>query len=411
VSGLTAEMMAQRDLALLAVLLMMVMAPVAESQEGIGLMLLGDVGMLGSPVNDWLDQDLVIDYFEIPLAQKPLSETELERYTAIYFPRTLARLLELYDMIIVCEEEELFTRYTTSKQKMLMYEAVEKQGVALFNSVPNEDFEEAAWAGTTLAELMPHNYLGGFETLAAGFKVIIESQDALPPIFTPFAKLGIERYTGPWCRQLNPKIGSTIWAYTDPFKSAFFISWTAGKKGARTSNIASDLDEPWWGSSYRGMSSENPWGGDLFLNIVYWSVGKEPVTDVFLVHTVRRAIEDYLVLRSVTLALVDFIDAFGANVRPLEDELAEVSEGRSVARQMYYEQRYQETLDYVQGLFETMKKIEGRAMELKDRSFMWIYLSEWLAVTSTLFVAGFLAWTLMVRRRLYRDVSVTRGRR
>jgi dolichyl-phosphate-mannose--protein O-mannosyl transferase len=58
-----------------------------------------------------------------------------------------------------------------------------------------------------------------------------------------------------------------------------------------------------------------------------------------------------------------------------------------------------------------MKEIEGRAMELKDRSFMWIYISEWLAVTGTLFVTGFLVWTLMVRRRLYRDISVTKARR
>ncbi len=403
--------MPRRTPALLAAVLMMATVPPVESQEGIGLMLLGDVGTLGSPVNDWLDQDLIIDYFQIPLAQKALTEKELERYTAIYFPRTLARMLELYDMIIICEEEELFTKYTTSKQKMLMYEAVDKEGVALFNSVPNEDFEEAAWAGTTLAELMPHNYLGDFKTLSGAFKIAVDSQGVLPPIFTPFAKLGIERYTGPWCRQLNPRIGSTVWAYVEPFETPFFVSWTVGDKGSRTSNVASELDEPWWGSAYRDVSSENPWGGDLFLNIVYWSVGKEPVTDVFLVHTVRRAIEDYLVLRSVTLALVDFIDAFGANVRSLEDELAEVTEGRSVARQMYYEQRYDEALDYVQGLYETMKKVESRAMELKDRSFMWIYLSEWLAVTGTLFVSGFLAWTLMVRRRLYRDISVTRARR
>ncbi len=396
---------------MLAAVLLVAAGLVAESREGIGLMLLGDVGKLGSPVNDWLEKDFIIDYFEIPLAQKALSEKELERYTAIYFPRTLPRLLELYDMIVICEEEELFTKYTTSKQKMLMYEAVGKEGVAIFNSVPNEDFEEAAWAGTILAELMPHDYLGGFKTLSGGFKVAVESRGDLAPVFTPFVKLGIERYVGPWCRRLNPKMGSTTWAYVEPFGSAFFISWTVGDKSARASNVACELDEPWWGSEYRGASSQNPWGGDLFLNIVYWSVGKEPVTDVFMVHTLRTAYEDYLVLRSVTLALVEFIDSFGANVGSLERDLAELSEGRSVARRLYYEQRYEEALDYVQRLFELMKEVEARAIKLKERSFMWMYVSEWLIVSGTLFVTGFIAWTLMVKRRLYRDVRVTRAAR
>jgi hypothetical protein len=55
--------------------------------------------------DNWLDQDLIIDYFEIPMAQRSLTDKEPQKYTSIYFPRTLDRLLELYDMIVVCEEE------------------------------------------------------------------------------------------------------------------------------------------------------------------------------------------------------------------------------------------------------------------------------------------------------------------
>ena len=58
-------------------ILISMVSAITESKEGIGLMLLGDVGRAGSPVDDWLDQDLIIDYFEIPMAQKLLSDKEL----------------------------------------------------------------------------------------------------------------------------------------------------------------------------------------------------------------------------------------------------------------------------------------------------------------------------------------------
>ena len=45
---------------------------------------------------------------------------------------------------------------------------------------------------------------------------------------------------------------------------------------------------------------------------------------------------------------------------------------------------------------------------MKDRALMWIYIIEWFTVTATLFISGFLLWTLMVRRRLYGEVGVTR---
>ncbi len=392
-------------------LVLLIVIPVGKCltnlEGGIGLLLLGDVGRAGSPINDWLDQDLIIDYFEIPMAQRSLSEAELVKYTAIYLPRTLKRLLELYDMIVICEEEELFVWYTTVKQQMMMHEAVGKEGVALFNAVANEDYEEARWAATTLAELMPHDYAGDFKILPGSFRIAVDLGSDLPPIFTPFAALGIERYAGSWCRRLYPKIGSTIWAQVVPHNAPFFVSWIVGDKGARTSNVANDLDEPWWGSSMRGQSSANPYGGDLFLNMVYWSVGKEPIVDIYKVHMLRASLADYLLLRSVTISIVEFIDRFGANVVALEEDLALITEGRSVARQLYFEQRYDEAISHVASMFEAMQGIERKAVELKKRAFLWMYLVEWSVVTGALFVIAFVTWSLMVRRRLYREVGMT----
>ncbi len=45
----------------------------------------------------------------------------------------------------------------------------------------------------------------------------------------------------------------------------------------------------------------------------------------------------------------------------------------------------------------------------KERAMMWIYVIEWLVVTGTLMVCGAPLWAVMVRRRLCREVAVTRA--
>jgi len=47
-------------------------------------------------------------------------------------------------------------------------------------------------------------------------------------------------------------------------------------------------------------------------------------------------------------------------------------------------------------------------MVLKDRALLWVYIIGWLAVTATALVSSFLLWSIMVRRRLYREVQLTR---
>jgi hypothetical protein len=55
--------------------------------------------------------------------------------------------------------------------------------------------------------------------------------------------------------------------------------------------------------------------------------------------------------------------------------------------------------------------IARQAMEetnkAKDRALIWIYISQWMVTTA---VAGVTLWWLMVRRKLYREVTTTQLR-
>lgn len=56
---------------------------------------------------------------------------------------------------------------------------------------------------------------------------------------------------------------------------------------------------------------------------------------------------------------------------------------------------------------ELFSRAEEVARREKNIALMWVYVIEWLVTVSTFFIAGFVLWSLMVRRRLYREVAKT----
>jgi hypothetical protein len=55
-----------------------------------------------------------------------------------------------------------------------------------------------------------------------------------------------------------------------------------------------------------------------------------------------------------------------------------------------------------------MEGLEEKAFVLKDATLFWVYVIQWAAVTSVLMMSGVVLWSLMVRRRLFREVYTTK---
>ena len=80
----------------------------------------------------------------------------------------------------------------------------------------------------------------------------------------------------------------------------------------------------------------------------------------------------------------------------------------SAALDQYLEQDYDSLISTMASASSKLNEISALAVRLKDQALFWVFISEWLAVTSAAIVAGLVVWTLMVRRRAYRPVKVTR---
>ena len=135
----------------------------------------------------------------------------------------------------------------------------------------------------------------------------------------------------------------------------------------------------------------------------------EPVPqDIVLVHAARSKILEIETRRSLLVSLLEFCESFGANTRRIlmQGDVIDLLIAEAVPQ--YLDLEFEEMLETYVVVEEMLEKSEEDAVELKNRTLIWVYIIEWLAVSGTGMACAFLLWTLMIRRRLYREVRVTR---
>jgi len=91
-------------------------------------------------------------------------------------------------------------------------------------------------------------------------------------------------------------------------------------------------------------------------------------------------------------------------------EIEEVDRIISWANEQYLELRYEEMLQTFEPIESMIQKLEQKAVELKNRALVWVYAIEWLSVTATALFCAFILWTIMIQRKLYKQVQTTRPR-
>ena len=151
------------------------------------------------------------------------------------------------------------------------------------------------------------------------------------------------------------------------------------------------------------------WYQDFLIYMVYRSVEKPIPGDVYLVHRLRQEINLYIAETSLMVSLLEFIDGFGADTRKLYDQLRVIDGMEKAAEEHYRHDEYVE----VGVLFDQIEaewiELDQDAMKAKKQALAWVFLIEWFVVTGTALVAGVTLWVLMVGRRAYRDVGITRA--
>jgi hypothetical protein len=147
---------------------------------------------------------------------------------------------------------------------------------------------------------------------------------------------------------------------------------------------------------------------DVVANVIYFTARVPIPEDLALIHRIRESIQDFFYSRIYALSTMEFADKFGANIRPIEIKLQDLGDRKSLADRYFIDQEYEEAALAMESALIELEEVVVEAIQSKDRALIWIFVIEWLVVTGTSMVAGTIVWTLMVKRKLYKEVGETK---
>lgn len=200
---------------------------------------------------------------------------------------------------------------------------------------------------------------------------------------------------------LIPRDGTTVWARWRGRKTPALVSREYGEGTVLHYNHG-------WDTMPEDMKRHWRYLPDYIFAHLSFITGLPYPDDLELTHEVRALFAGLSDQTRMAISVIEFIEKFGANAREFENKLADMHEDQLEAEQAYMEGDLQTAADILDEANEKVTEISSDMMRAKNRAMFWIFVVEWLAVTATGMITGFVLWTVMVRRRLYREVQATR---
>jgi uncharacterized membrane protein len=332
----------------------------------------------------------------------PSQDLEYARRLArIYLPRTKESLLDTTDLIVL---EDIDSRVFTTKTLVWFKEAVRDHGLGAVMGGGSQGFGGnppfVGWGQSPLYEIIPvecpydarlsKDYL-------VKFKIVDEDNELAQSL--PWERAPLYYPTN----LVIPKPGCQLIIVSDDEKETpIYFYWDVGE--GRFTGV----------QNIKGVFGQefNNWEyfQDTVLNTYYYAVSFPLPPDVAVVHELRGKWDRFYLEKRLLLSLIDFADRFGANMQEVTAGIGEMEETRESSDERYLEGQYVEALERIDAALDEISGLEQLALKLKDRALTWIYIIEWLVVFSTVLVSGFIVWSLMVRRLLYKEIQVTSSR-
>jgi hypothetical protein len=352
----------------------------------------------------------LIDFVSVPALDQGWGRDMNVKFIRQYFPRSYEQMGNFDLLMFLTAEYYLFS----PQQDLWMHDRI-AEGAGGYNDESVMAIwapVASAWASSRVQEAFPNDAPavlarpGGFDYVSMYYRVEIEP-DFPDPVFTPYIPYGVERALGVVSRYVIARQGSGVIAWNIgafPHRIPRIIAWDYEKGRTITDGGAPNLGEVGF------FGSDNPYGGDMVINMVLYMTQRRLIEDVEVYHRIKGMFSAFENRLSYLITLVDFIDRFGANTERLQEEIRGLRKMKRISIDHYLESDFQAAQDAMLETLDALPQVEEIAMGTKNAALWWVYLIEWFATTATLLISSLVVWTLMVRRRLYRSVSSTRMR-
>ena len=392
-------------LTFLAFLLIMLSSLSIVQGEKINLIVVGRFIDLLRP---YLNPEPSINYVAVPFRLVDLSAQDAIKFLRLYFPRTYQEMKN-YDVVMLNSPEyQLFT----PTQDRWMFNAIQ-EGMGGINagsvfSIINEIYQ--AWASSQTSIAFPNDAIavanrGGGEEMVYGFNVVV-NRDFKDPVLLPYLPFDVEKVP---CiassRLVIAKEGAGVLAWqvgNHPTQVDYLVAWKYGQ--GITMTCGHVIPKGWFDWEV------NEYGPDLLMNMILYMSQRNLIEDVLLYHGLKSSFVEYRTQIVSLISLRDFVDKFGANTQTIQREIRELDEAYQEGYNLYLDQDFVSCREIMHRVLNRFTEAEDLARKVKDSALIWVYIIEWLITASTLFISGFILWSLMVRRKVYKEVEATRLR-
>ncbi len=392
--------------------------------EQFHIVAIGTVLPQDTPVYHWCQQDPMNTVSIIPtrLGGSSVQPREAKRLIRLYFPRQLGP--DTVDAIMFSAGD---VYHFTTSQINSMTEGVENGIGALADCGGTSAISSFVdtWVASGIGRIFPNDISsvisGSYSYRTGSFPgyflegvpyTINVNDDVDDNPFLPFVRVGIEDVHGYAGRKMVRKSGSTVMATMngnygflreDP---PFCLEWEYDQ--GRTITVSEWFGHPFWGDYGTDIHmSDNPYGRDIFLNILLRLTDRPIFRDVARMHELHEKYEEYRVMRSTLISAIEFVSNFGANLEAVDEKLVSIDEGKYDADDYYLEGDYPKSLAAIEGSVDELSETIDLTLNLKDRALLNVYIIEWSVVTGALSITGIFLNFLMVKRKAYREVITT----
>jgi len=321
-----------------------------------------------------------------------------------YMPRTPDRLKNGFDVIILSDaNKDVFRPAEIS----WMSEAVTDSGLGIIMIGGAESYEGRgtvmpSWSTTTVAEVLPVEMLDHRYCDQSIRMVIVDREGE-------FGK------SLPW-DTLGTKGVFSEGHLTVLKQTSHLVAEGETFSYGRIPHLA------WWDvGKGRGFSMTTDWtpaGGMIFMtweyypdfaiNMVMFTAGRRLPDDLDVVYMIRRRARQYWDVRSTLDSMVEIVDSFGGNFAAVTAAAIDCDRARAEADRLYFSGEYASALEAYENAMRLVNEKVDEARALARKALFNVYLIEWASVTGTFLLCGFLLYTLMVRRKMYAEVRLTR---
>ncbi len=370
-----------------------------DPQTGrVRVLFLGEVASTNILFLGWIAAEPQFVLNRIPLDVEWISEAEARRFARIYLPRSQAELAKGYDVSVF---EDFTPRVIPiSFLDWLQSDISNGMGLALIeyvnwggtNDIPR-------WMALQFYEVFPADVVMNDFPASSG-RTHYQVMNRMGPLGVP----GLESVA------LNqghhgdmvPRQGATVEAVWKGRQTLCMVTSTYGRGftlqlGHGWDNIPNDAR-----LHYTYLI-------DYIFNQLFYISDLPYPQDLNLVHALRSTFVQYRDRRLATLAVLDFVERFGANPAEAVKALEEVENQHAWVSKQYLEGRYEEAMEGLSAILTQFSHIERQLIRAKERALLWMYVAEWIGVAASLLVCTSLLWTIMVKRKLYKQVATTRG--